>query len=104
MNGAHRTELDGCIAIDFAGTPFTNSAIIHRLPLHVGDQTTIHVVTIDVETLAIVNEPQRYHRLDDHTWQYDSLIAGTSVVVQVDEFGFVIDEPNIFVRDDAAQN
>lgn len=104
MNGAHRTELDGCIDIDFAGTPFTNSAIIHRLPLHVGDQTDIHVVTIDVETLAVMNEPQRYTRLDEHTWQYNSLISGKSVIVQVDEFGFVKDEPENFIRADEDLN
>ncbi len=98
MNGAHRTELDGCVDIDFAGTPFTNSAIIHRLPLRVGDQTDIHVVTIDVETLSVVSKSQRYVRLDEYTWQYDSLLTNTHVVVQVDEFGFVIDEPNTFQR------
>jgi hypothetical protein len=98
MNGAHRTELDGCVDIDFAGTPFTNSAVIHRLPLHVGDQTDIPVITIDVETLSVINEPQRYHRVSEHAWQYHSLSSGQVVTVNVDEFGFVIDEPHTFVR------
>jgi hypothetical protein len=98
MNGAHRTELDGCVDIDFAGTPFTNSAIIHRLPLHVGDQTDFHVITIDVETLSVVTTHQRYHRLDEHLWQYHSLRSGQSVTVTVDEYGFVIDELDVFVR------
>ena len=98
MNGAHRTELDGCVDIDFAGTPFTNSAVIHRLPLHVGNQTDIHVVTIDVETLSVINTPQRYTRLDEYTWEYQSLLTNDVVQVQVDEFGFVIDEPNTFIR------
>ena len=98
MNGAHRTELDGCVDIDFAGTPFTNSAIIHRLPLHVGDQTDIHVITIDVETLAVVNEPQRYTRTSDHAWEYHSLHSNKNVSVNVDEFGFVINEPDAFIR------
>lgn len=98
MNGAHRTELDGCVDIDFAGTPFTNSAIIHRLPLHVGDQTDIHVITIDVETLSVVNERQRYWRINEHQWQYHSLRTRQDVTVDVDEFGFVIHEPQSFVR------
>jgi len=33
MNGAHRTELDGCTDIDFVNTPFTNCIPIRRLPL-----------------------------------------------------------------------
>jgi len=32
MNGAHRTELDGCVDVDIPGIPFTNVIPIRRLP------------------------------------------------------------------------
>ena len=48
MNGAHRTELDGCIDIDLAGTPFTNVIPIRRLPLHVGHSASQNVITINI--------------------------------------------------------
>lgn len=98
MNGAHRTELDGCIDIDLAGTPFTNSIIIHRLPLHVGHTADLQVICIDVETLSVVSRPQRYTRTDETTWNYTSLAAGTNVDATVDEFGLVIDEVGQFRR------
>ena len=98
MNGAHRTELDGCIDIDFAGTPFTNSIITHRLPLHVGDTADLHVVCVDVETLAVENRPVRYTRTGESTWEYTSLAAGRQRAASVDEFGFVLDEDEVFRR------
>lgn len=98
MNGAHRTELDGCVDIDFVNTPFTNSIITHRLPLHVGHTADIHVITVDVETLSVVSVPHRYTRLEENRWEYTSLVGGRQHEAGVDEFGFVIDEHDVFRR------
>jgi hypothetical protein len=100
MNGAHRTELDGCVDIDLAGTPFTNSIITHKLPLHVGHAADLHVICIDVETLGVVSRPQRYTRVSESTWTYTSLRSGEVVEATVDEFGLVIDESGQFRRID----
>ena len=99
MNGEHRTELDGCVDIDFAGTPFTNSIITHRLPLQVGHTADLQVITINVETLGVVKTPQRYTRHDEHSWEYTSLLTGDQHAATVDEFGLVLDEHNTFRRD-----
>jgi hypothetical protein len=98
MNGAHRTEFDGCVDIDFANTPFTNSILTHRLPLHIGHTADLHVVTIDVETLGVVSAPYRFTRHDEHAWEYTSLMTGEQHAASVDEFGFVVDEHNAFKR------
>ena len=100
MNGDHRTELDGCIDIDLPSTPFTNSILIHRLPLHVGHSSTQNVITVDTETLGVTVVPQMYIRLDTHRWEYISLLQDKKVELSVDEFGFVIDEPGAFSRAD----
>jgi uncharacterized protein len=98
MNGAHRTELDGCVDIDFVHTPFTNSIITHRLPLHVGHTADLHVITVDVETLSVVSAPLRYTRLEENTWEYTSLATGKQHIAEVDEFGFVLHEQDFFRR------
>ena len=98
MNGEHRTELDCCIGIDLQGTPFTNSILTHRLPLHVGHSSTQNVITVDTETLGVTVVPQMYTRVDTNRWQYISLAQNKTVEVTVDEFGFVIDEPGAFSR------
>jgi len=98
MNGEHRPELDGCIDIDFAGTPFTNSILTHRLPLHVGHTADLHVITINPETLGVVSTPHRYTRLEESVWEYTSLLTGEQSIATVDDFGFVINEDNVFRR------
>ena len=98
MNGAHRTELDGCVDIDLAGTPFTNAIPIRRLPLLVGHSATLNVIAVNVETLGVTVQRQIYTRIDTHRWRYMSLALGDEVVVDVDEMGFVADEPGAFRR------
>jgi hypothetical protein len=56
------------------------------------------VITIDIETLAVVVKPQMYTRVTEHTWRYFSFAVDSDVEVTVDEHGFVLDEPNSFVR------
>ena len=96
MNGAHRSELDGCYDLDLACTPFTNSLPIRRLPLLVGDSTELPVVTIDVETLEVRPVTHRYMRLGTHRWAFAH--DDHSVEFEVDEHGLVIDYPGMFRR------
>ena len=98
MNGAHRTELDGCTDIDFFNTPFTKCIPIRRLPLLVGHSATISVAVIDIETLGITKQTQQYTKVSPNTWRYFSVALNREVEANVDEFGFILDEPNKFLR------
>ncbi len=98
VNGAHRTELDGCTDLDFANSPFTNCIPIRRLPLLIGDSATLTVAVIDIETLGITKQTHQYTKLAQHSWRYISSASNTEVEVKVDQFGFVLDEPNNFKR------
>jgi hypothetical protein len=98
MDGEHRTEFDGCRGIDIAGTPFTNVLMICGLPLQVGHSAEVPVISIDMETLATTWLAQTYTRVAEHAWRYHSLALNAEVEVEVDEFGFVLDEPGAFSR------
>ena len=98
VNGAHRTELDGCTDLDFMNTPFTNCIPIRRLPLLIGDSATLTVAVIDIETLGITKQTHQYTKLAQDSWRYISSASNTEVEVKVDQFGFVLDEPNNFKR------
>jgi hypothetical protein len=100
VNGAHRTELDGCTDLDFVNSPFTNCIPIRRLPLLIGDSATLTVAVIDIETLGIKKQTHQYTKLTQYSWRYISSASNTEVEVKVDEFGFVLDEPNNFKRVD----
>lgn len=98
VNGAHRTDLDGCVDVDVPGSPFTNCIPIRRLPLAIGHGSRDRVLVIDPETLAVVPREQTYSRVSERRWRYTSLDAGTEVEVEVDESGLVLDEPGTFRR------
>lgn len=98
MNGEHRTELDGCTDIDLACTPFTNTLPIRRLPLDVGHTADISVAYVDVETLSVRPDRQRYTRLGTHRWEFTQLDSGWTQQFDVDEHGLVLDYPTLFRR------
>ncbi len=98
MNGAHRTELDGCYDIDLACTPFTNTLPIRRLPLLDGHTAELPVVYIDPETLEVRPLTQRYTRVDERQWRYESVETGYTADLEVDEHGLVVDYPGEFRR------
>ena len=98
MNGAHRTELDGCVDVDLRGIPFTNVIPIRRLPLHVGHSAQQNTIAVDLDTLGVTVVPQTYTKVSPTMWRYRSLATGRDVEVTVDEFGFVLDEPDAFRR------
>ena len=90
-----RTDLDGCTDIDLANSPFTNSIVIHRLPLHVGHTAEVPVVTVDVETLALGRAMHRYTRTGESLWTYTSLASGSDTTATVDANGIVMDEDRL---------
>lgn len=100
MNGAHRTELDGCYDLDLGCTPFTNTLPIRRLPLDVGDSAELPVAWVDVETLDVHPERHRYTRLASHRWRFEQLHSGYDVELDVDDHGLVLDYPELFRRVD----
>lgn len=101
MNGAHRTELDGCVDIDLGCTPFTNTLPIRRLPLDIGDRAELPVAMVDVETLDVHAERHRYTRLAAHRWRFEQLHTGYGVELDVDDHGLVVDYPELFRRAEA---
>ena len=98
VNGAHRTELDGCGVVDLACTPFTQTLPIRRLGLEVGDAAVVKAATIDVETLGVVPTEHRYERVGAQRWRLVDLDARSEVEFSVDEYGLVNDLPGAFRR------
>lgn len=98
MNGVHRTELDGCYDIDMACTPLTQTLPIRRLPLLDGDTAELPVISINPDTLGVIAHLQRYTRIDNRHWQHEVIDAGPATEFEVDEFGFVVDYPDLFRR------
>ena len=98
MNGAHRTDLDGCLDVGLGCTPFTNTLPIRRMQLDVGDAADITTAMIDVETLGVVPVRQRFHRLGARRYAITNLDTDVHVEFDIDEYGLVHDYPGGFRR------
>lgn len=96
VNGAHRPELDGCVDLDLACTPFTLATTIRRLDLEPGESEVVAVVAIDPETLEARRVERRYTRLGEHRWRHETEHFATDL--DVDEFGVVLDYPDVWRR------
>lgn len=97
-NGVVRDDLDGCVDIALACTPFTTGASVRRLQASGLTEHRYRVALIDVETLGITVHEQSLHLVADDQWHHESHTTGYSYQFTVDESGFIVDEPGRFRR------
>jgi hypothetical protein len=99
--------LDGCMDIDLAVTPFTNTLPIRRLNLRPGEAAELAVVYIDAPTLEVTAVRQRYTclaraadggRYRFEALPYPALPQGFLAELSVDAEGLVEDYPPLFRR------
>jgi hypothetical protein len=94
VNGAHRPELDGCDDLELPTSAFMPTVPLRRLPLAIGDAAEVAVVTVDVDTLAVVPAARRYRRVGDRRWRRWRSEDGGEDEFDVDAHGLVVDEPH----------
>ena len=101
-NGEHVSSLDGCLDVDIAATPFTNTLPIRRLGLAPGRSADITVVYVDVPDLSLRAARQRYTCLEQADrggrWRYENPVSGFTAELAVDSDGLVLDYPDIWRR------
>jgi hypothetical protein len=91
-------QFKGCIDVDISLASFTNSLPINRLNLTENQCKEIQVIYIDVITQQIRPVRQRYTRLSDTFYHYQNVPNDFEAIIEVDEFGFVVDYPPLFRR------
>lgn len=91
-------QLDNCIDIDIALTPFTNTLPINRLGLAVGESKEIKVVYFELPNKNFSPSKQRYTNLGNGVYKYENLASGFTANLKVDSQGFVLDYPGIWHR------
>ena len=81
-----RPDLDGCLDVDIAITPLTNTLPIRRLNLTVGESADIDVVYVQVPELVVERAVQSYART---TTGYRYASGSFTADLDVDEDGLV---------------
>jgi|TARA_R110002072_G_scaffold49277_25_gene134037 hypothetical protein len=116
LDGQHQPDLDGCLNVDLAITPFTNSPPVLRYHWRQGESHDFDMVfvtaTLDPDSgdLAILTrrQRQRYSCLDPlgssedggGRFRYQGLDSGFDAALVFDAQGVVVDYPDTFVRID----
>jgi len=96
--------LKGCIDVDIAITPATNTLPIKRLRLQALEARDIPVAYIPLpEQIAGDFQPSRTEQrytclIPEQRYRYESLLGAFTAELEVDENGFVLDYPDIFRR------
>lgn len=86
-------HLRGCPDIDLACTPSTNTLPIRRLGLDVGQAADVRTAWIRIPSLALEVLPQRYTRLTQTRYRYESNDGRFVAEVDVDAHGLVTNYP-----------
>lgn len=88
----------GCIDIDIPLTPFTNTLPIKRLNMLNDTADEIKVIYVDLLEQQITPVRQKYLRLSKTLYHYENIPNDFEANIEVDEHGFVVDYPSLFVR------
>ncbi|HEX2266666.1 MAG TPA: putative glycolipid-binding domain-containing protein [Actinomycetota bacterium] len=91
------TTLDGAVDVDLGVTPSTNTLPIRRLELDIGEHADLVVAWIRFPDLSVLRSDQRYTRLAENTYRYES--GSFSRDIEVDELGLVTKYPGLFVNE-----
>lgn len=91
-------EFKGCVDIDIPLTPFTNTLPINRLKLSRNEEQQIKVVYLDLLEQQLRPVKQKYSRLSNTEYHYENVPNDFEAKIEVDELGFVVDYPSLFVR------
>ena len=98
-SGAAQPQLGNAIDIDLSITPFTNTLTIRRLNLQRGQSQEILAVYIQLPSLGITTDRQRYTCLEaGRRYRYESVDSDFTREIEVDAHGLVVTYPGLFRR------
>jgi uncharacterized protein len=95
--GQELPEIGGCLDVDLAVTPATNTLPIRRLNLGIGMSLSVTAAWVKFPDLELQLLSQRYTRIAQNTYRYES-DPGFSADIVVDDLGLVIDYPGGWER------
>jgi uncharacterized protein len=96
LNEVEQPDVTGCIDIDLNFSPSTNLLPIRRLNLAIGEIAEIKAAWLRFPSFKLEPLPQRYHRLNEMTYRYESGGGQFVSELKVNRSGFVINYPGIW--------
>jgi uncharacterized protein len=98
LNGNPAGEFKDCLDVDIPLTPFTNTLPIRRLKFSKNESHEIKVIYCDILESKITPVRQKYTCLSSTEYHYENIPNDFEARIVVDQFGLVVDYPQLFVR------
>jgi uncharacterized protein len=95
-HGQPLAEMAGLLDVDLGFTPASNTNAIRRLNLSVGQEIETTALLLDTDDWTVRRLRQVYRRLSSNTYRYASPMHGYEAVLDVDDFGMVINYPDLW--------
>ena len=95
-----RQPLSALVDLDFGFTPATNLPQLRRLDLAVGEAAAFDVAWFDITETRLIALPQRYRRIDERRYAYESPQGPYSAILEIAESGFVSVYPDLWKIED----
>lgn len=102
VDGRPAPALAGCLDVDLEASAFTNAFPVHRLALDVGERADAPAAYVRALDLRVERLEQSYARMSDNgkhlRYDYAAPRFGYKNELVYDEFGLVLDYPDLAVR------
>jgi hypothetical protein len=102
LNGVEVTGVMNCGDIDLGFSPATNLLPIRRLKLEIGGSAVVRAAWVRFPDFTLEPLEQTYTRVDADTYRYESDNGRFKRDLKVNEAGFVVDYPDMWVAESVA--
>ena len=103
LNGIEQPAVMSCIDLDLNFSPSTNLLPIRRLSLAVGEAADITAAWLRFPDFKLEPLPQRYSRLEETIYRYESAGGQFVADLNVNRSGFVLDYPGLWQSEAASE-
>jgi hypothetical protein len=96
VNGVETPGVAGCVDLDLNFSPSTNLLPIRRLNLDVGQEAEVRAAWLRFPSFALVPLEQRYRRVSESEYRYESAGGSFTAALHVNEAGFITSYANLW--------
>ncbi len=96
--GEELATVVGCRDVDLSVSPSTNTLPIRRLAIPIGESRDVTAAWVRFPELTVEPLPQRYTRLSERRFRYESRAGAFTAEVEVDDLGLVVRYPPLWER------
>jgi len=104
LDGHDQPNIVGCTDVDLNFSPSTNLLPIRRLNLAVGETAEIKVAWLRFPSFRLEPLEQKYSRLSETVYRYESAGGKFVADLKVNSTGFVMDYPDIWKSEAVYEN